>query len=290
MAALAPGSADRPMQVMTMDGEANEKPGFLTEEENRALPLIKFFPACGGVDFPTVLREKDACRPRMYPGRPNVQNLIDWIVEATEAEAQAIKEAAATTDDKSTPASPLATLAQSPLAHPLPLDQAHSLAQRIEPVTHAAVSRALVARFQQDSDAMPALKLHEIAPCGRHLNELMRRFMLTSYASYVDDPEADEAAGAELFARYRACTEKEEEKLAEFWDQIKKQTDEALEAIETKKKQKAADQAEKEAAAAAAQATAAPTASSSSSSTTAQAKEAANPAPTASKKATEESQ
>jgi thiol-disulfide isomerase/thioredoxin len=219
-------SEKRPMEVLIMDGEANEKPGFLTEEENRALPLIKFYPACGSLSSTTSspsLRSRPECQPAVYQGRPNVQDLLEWLGERVKEEAKAVNEEGRK---------------DSPLAKPLPLDRAHSLAQQLEPSTHLAVQRALQARFQADSDDMPALKLHEIAPCGAHLNELMKRFMLSSYTSYAPSPEVDEAAGAELFARYRECTEKEAGKLEEFWQQVKKQTDEALEGIEEKKRQR----------------------------------------------------
>ena len=63
---------------------------------------------------------------------------------------------------------------------------------------------------------------------GPLLTSVMRHFMSSTYQSYVTPGEA-EAKGHELFEHMRACQDKEEKRVEQFWEQVSTQAEEARE-------------------------------------------------------------
>jgi len=216
--ATAVPSSPAHLQVLVMDGEANVLPGFLTEEENRALPLVKFYPRCGSRRFPESVRSLPECQPALYDASGNVERVLNFVHAKMAAQP-----------DVST------TSAAAPAARAFDLDAAHRLARAEEAATQDRVAAALSARLAKDSESMPALKIYELVPCGSLMTNVMRHFMQSSYRSYVD-PDELEAKGHELFAAYRSCSDKEEKKIDEFWVQVKRQVDDAMEAKQKREK------------------------------------------------------
>lgn len=150
----SPPSSTPHIAVYSMDGDANFHPNFLTPEENRALPLVKFFPKCGSKLFSEEIRIKKECQPVLYEGRPNVQSILKFIHQHMKEEPQV--------DVKQ----PNKILAPSSADVIPPLQHYHEIAQTKESQTREHVVSALIKRFEADAEDMPALKLHEIAPCG----------------------------------------------------------------------------------------------------------------------------
>jgi thiol-disulfide isomerase/thioredoxin len=210
----------RHLQVMSMDSEANVLPGFLTAEETQALPLLKFYPRCGSRRFPADVRNQAPCQPSSYSGRGNVESMLNWLHARVSEQDDVLAKASASGST------------EAACGVPFDLSRAHEVARASEPATVERLKDAQQARWDSESADHPAMRLHEMAPCGPIMSRAVHAHMLQAYRSYLDDTAQNNVA--ELFAEYRACAAKQQKQISRFWAEVKHIADGEVEVERTR--------------------------------------------------------
>jgi thiol-disulfide isomerase/thioredoxin len=204
---------NRALSILMMDDSENAIPGFLNGKESEALPLIKFYPKCGSNKYSSEIRNQLACQPKVFEGRTNVEATLNFIYQQMDAEP--------TLSSSNSPS-------QSSHLPPFDLDLVHTIAKNEESHTNYLVQEALVKRVEQDTKSTPAMRVHEMAPCGDLLASISYR------SKQLDDEEE-----SKLFSQYQTCLKVQEEQIEEFWLDVKDQADNALNTIYKSKAKKA---------------------------------------------------
>jgi thiol-disulfide isomerase/thioredoxin len=199
----------RQIQFMTMDGDANVLPGFLTEQESLVLPMFKFFPRCGSKNAPESYRSLPACQPVQYEGFSQTEAMINFLHTKLKAQDEA-------------------TGADASHSSAFDLNAAHELGRIAEPNTRKLVEIAQTHRFEKDMNEQPATKVATQAPCWSLLNDIMKHYLQLGYRSY-SDPSEEEHKGRELSAKYNECCIKNEDQIEEYWKQVKQLMEDAVE-------------------------------------------------------------
>jgi len=220
----AAGAPVRPLQVLSMDSEANFLPGFLREEETLALPLLKFFPQCGSRRYPESVRQHPACQPSVYEKRGSVEAMVNWLHARVSEQNDALAAAGVS-------------------AASFDLNTAHAVAREMEPATVERLKKAQQARWDAESADHPAMKLHELAPCGPLMSRAVHAHMLLGHRSYVDQSASQDEI-SQLFQAYRECAQKEKKNISRFWAEVKHVADGE---VEVEKAREEAEKAEEEA-------------------------------------------
>jgi hypothetical protein len=177
--------------VAVMDESKNHKPAFLTAEEERYLPVIKFFPlsssSASGSQSDTGLT---------YNGPPNARAILGFI-------------------NSSLPAS-----------QRIPSSTLSSLLASTSAAAFAAVQAVYRRQREEEVERDATILLFDHSPCGAEMKDMMEAMLLDRYRSDRDtedddeDPEAGE--GGELMRRFRQCMQGKRKETQAYWKEIHK--------------------------------------------------------------------
>ena len=138
--------------VAVMDDSKNHAPGFLTPDEERYLPVLKFFPAPASASSPLP-------DPVTYHGPHNAAAILSFIASALPASSR-----------------PSASVLNS-----LTRSTSEEAFRRVK----AVFKRQRDEQVARD----PTLLLFDHAPCGSQMQRMMESMILSSYTSEADDDE-----------------------------------------------------------------------------------------------------
>jgi len=159
------------VRIMCYDDAANYKRGFLTEEETRALPLLKFYPVCDGA-----VRERDGKCPDglIYDGPPNARSIVDFIAQHT------------------------------PSQHAFDMDEVGKRLDASASRTDADLRVAAARRLEDD----PVFHLYQHSPCGEAMLAWMKQ---TVVRRYLNKPPSEEDEKRKFNAFRQCVQQKEKE-------------------------------------------------------------------------------
>lgn len=186
------------VRVMAYDDEANFRRGFLSPEERRELPLLKFYrqlpPAAAGSPLHPAAREGV-----VYTGAPNTRALVDFIAAHSAPECGF--------DAAAVHARLAATAAQ----------------------TDAALRAAADARLSSD----PVFHIYSQSPCGPQMMDWMRMTLVSRYLS-TPVPDATQKAA---FDAFQGCMKASDKQMRRYWHQLAAVAQDNLSKYDEKNKQ-----------------------------------------------------
>ena len=172
-----------PYVVAVMDDSRNHRPGFLTPDEERYLPVIKFFPPATSPTSPPPAGIT-------YRGPHNALSILTFISSHLPADQRFI---------------------DSP--------HFHSLLTTTSPATLAT----LTATFRQQHDDQvksdPTILLFEHSPCGTQMSGMMEEMILRSYRAGVEGEEGEKRR-REAMERFQKCVVDKRKQTQKYWKSI----------------------------------------------------------------------
>ena len=208
--------------VAIMDTDANFKPGFLTEEEEMYLPLLKLFPAPTPASSSFGSSSSSSAsvhiEPLTYKGPGNAKSIVDWIYRS------------------------LPPSAQSSFSLPLAYDSIRSTSSS----TQTAVLQAHHNRISTELSSHPSSKVLDGQPCGDYIKEFMTLQLTRGYKSVFDDKEEEEVdKQVEACMRnFRECSDKKEKEIEKYWEDIYETAASQMNQIKERKEEMAAPKTE----------------------------------------------
>jgi hypothetical protein len=169
------------IRLMTYDASANNKHGFLTEDELKELPLIKLFPALEPSD--TAGGESLGARESLtYTGAPNARSIVEWISEHTPTHS----------------------------AINVPAVQSRLNASAAS--TDASLRLAASDRLAKD----PVFHVYQGSPCGPQMMEWMKMTLVSRYLhTPIPDDEQQNA-----FNQFQLCMQQKDKQMKRYWQQL----------------------------------------------------------------------
>ena len=178
-----PQSVSPPFLVTVMDDSRNHRPGFLTAEEERYLPVVKFFPAPSSAT---------AAPPAgiTYRGPHNALSILAFI-------------------DSHLP----------PAQRFIDTQHLRSLLADTSPATLAT----LTATFRRQRDEQlandPTILLFDHSPCGQPMAAMMEEMILRSYRANVEG-EAGERQRQQVLEKFQQCVKDKRKETDVYWKSV----------------------------------------------------------------------
>ena len=176
-------SSSSPYLVAVMDDARNHRPGFLTPEEERYLPVLKFFPPATSPTTPPPAGIT-------YRGPHNALSILTFISSHLPPAQQFID----TPHFKSL----LATTSPSTLA-----------------TLTATFRQQRVDQLRSD----PTILLFDHSPCGQQMAAMMEEMILRSYRAGVEG-EAGEKQRREVIERFQKCVRDKRKETDAYWKSV----------------------------------------------------------------------
>jgi hypothetical protein len=195
------------VRVMAYDDEANFKRGFLSPEERRELPLLKFYPQLVPAALGSPLHPA-AREGIIYTGAPNTRALVDFIASHSAPESGF--------DAAAVHARLAATAAE----------------------TDAALRAAADSRLSSD----PVFHIYSQSPCGPQMMDWMRMTLVSRYLS-APIPDATQKAA---FDAFQGCMKAKDKAMRRYWHQLAAVAQDNLDKYDEKEKQAAKEQMKKQ--------------------------------------------
>ena len=174
--------------VAVMDESKNHQPGFLTAEEERYLPVLKFFPLGSSAAGPEA--------GRTYNGPPNARAILSFI-------------------NSSLPAS-----------QRIPSSVLQSLLASTSAAAFAAVQSVYRRQRAEEVDRDATILLFDHSPCGAEMQAMMEAMLLDRYRSDTepedDGDEGEDGEGGEVMRRFKQCMKGKRKETQAYWKEIHK--------------------------------------------------------------------
>ena len=185
----SPSSSSSPPSLTTfaiavMDESRNHKPGFLSREEERYLPLIKFFPASSAANEGFV-----------YEGPHSTMSILRFIQKHLPEEER--KEMEKKTEI---------------------MEYIAATNEETQKKLLSIYEQQRIREMRYD----PTIVLFDVAPCGRELQDLMQHMILARYRSDVTEEEQKNTVlqREAVMKNFNECLAKSTRATNKFWTKI----------------------------------------------------------------------